>query len=57
MKQKTPRPLHKANEQGIKKGRISIQLLFGTFTVYPSDGKIYMILMEKTHKLQKKLVM
>lgn len=22
---KTPRPLHKANEQGIKKGRISIQ--------------------------------
>ena len=25
MKQKTPRPLHKANEQGIKKGRISIQ--------------------------------
>ena len=40
MKQKTPRPLHKANEQGIKKGRISIYFLFCDNLIIPASVKV-----------------
>ena len=39
---KTPRPLHKANEQGIKKGRISIQnFLFCWYYYYGQKERGY----------------
>ncbi len=38
---KIPRPLHCCSEQGILKGRISIQFIFGTVILWPFPQRLF----------------